>query len=108
MKIISTETVEQGQVAAQDIHSSSGNVLVLKGTALSPALGKRLKNWGIDHIHIEGEDESEQENAGAYVVSGDKIRDSLAEKFGDTLNNARMKKIFEAVYTHKTQNRGGV
>jgi len=107
MKFISTEDVEQGQVAAQDIHSSSGNVLVLKGTILSAALGKRLKNWGISNIYIEGEGESEQENC-VPEISCDKIRDGLVEKFGDTLNNARMKKIFEAVCVHKTKISGGV
>lgn len=107
MKIISTEIVEQGHVAAQDIHSASGNVLVLKGSALSPALGKRLKNWGISHIYIEGEDELAQ--AGDIsAISDDKIKDVLTEKFSGTLNNAHMKKIFEAVCIHKTQISSGV
>jgi hypothetical protein len=103
LKIISTEIVEQGHVAAQDIHSSSGNVLVSKGAILSPALGNRLKNWGISHIYIEGEDESVQES-GDFAISDDKIRNDLLEKFSGTLSNGRMKKIFEATCTHKTQN----
>jgi len=80
---------------------------VPKGTPLSPALGKRLKNWGISHIYIEGEDESEKES-GASAISDDKIRNELAEKFSGTLHNAHMKKIFEAVCTHKAQSIGGV
>ena len=108
MKLISTEDVEQGDVAAQDIHSSSGNVLVLKGTTLSPALGKRLKNWGISDIFIEGENEAAEESCDVIVSSGDKIRDDLAERFSGTLNHASMKKIFEAVCAHKTKISGGV
>ncbi|MCL2688483.1 MAG: hypothetical protein FWE57_01375 [Chitinispirillia bacterium] len=107
MIIISTEDIEQGQIAAQDIHSDSGNVLVLKGTTLSSALGRRLKNWGISHIYIEGDDEYAPQS-GEYTVSDDKIKDDLGEKFCGTLNNKHMKKIFEAVCIHREKHIGGV
>ncbi|MDR0306492.1 MAG: hypothetical protein LBI42_06615 [Chitinispirillales bacterium] len=107
MRQISTENVENGSVCAEDICSPSGNVLVPRGTAVSAALGKRLRNWGITHIYIEGEETPPQDIDTCAALPGSEIGSALVEKFSGILSNTRMKKIFDAVCQHKLRN-GGV
>ncbi len=60
MRKVSVENIDPDMVLARDVASTSGNVLLGKGTALTPAMGRRLKNWGIFFVYIEGEEESEE------------------------------------------------
>jgi len=100
MRKVSTDLIKPGYIAAEDIASPSGNVLVNKGSPITPALGRRLRNWGIDFVSVEGEDDG-----GASVrerlASPVKIKSELYDKFLGTLDNARMRKIFDAVCEHK-------
>ncbi|MCU0609872.1 MAG: hypothetical protein MUF22_08925, partial [Chitinispirillaceae bacterium] len=57
MKKISSENVEDGMVLAREVQSLSGSVLVNKGTVLTAALGRRLTNWGIPSVFIEGDED---------------------------------------------------
>lgn len=100
MRRISTDQIENGHVSAREVCGPSGNILLSKGMQLTPAMGRRLKNWGIHHVFIEGKEEvSEKEHIRA--VSPKKLKTQLMEKFSDVLNNPNMKKIFAAVYQHK-------
>ncbi|MCL2184037.1 MAG: hypothetical protein FWB85_11285 [Chitinispirillia bacterium] len=102
MRKISTDYIEPGCIAAQDVAGPSGNVLVQKGTAVTPALGRRLRNWGIAEVFIEGEDTSSV-SVRAEIPSPIKIKSDLYDKFLGTLDNANMKKVFDALCTHKLQ-----
>jgi hypothetical protein len=105
MRKVSTDLIKPGYIAAEDVASPSGNVLVNRGTAITPALGRRLRNWGIDFVCVEGEDdggESVKESSASPV----RIKSELYDKFLGTLENAHMRKIFDAVCEHKMRQRG--
>ncbi|MCL2219185.1 MAG: hypothetical protein FWC23_04690 [Chitinispirillia bacterium] len=107
MRKISTDFIEPGCIAAADIVSPSGNTLVNKGAPITPALGRRLRNWGISEISVEGEDDSET-SVKAETPSPVKIKSDLYDKFLGTLDNTRMRKIFDAVCKHKIQKQESV
>ena len=69
-------------------------------------MGKRLRNWGIAHVFIEGQDDSEK-NAVAEAVSPVQIKSGLYDMFLGTLDSAHMTKIFNAMCEHKLR-KGGV
>jgi len=102
MRKISTDYIEPGCIAAADIVGPSGNILVNKGSPVTPALGRRLRNWGITEVFVEGEDDS-GEHVKAEAPSPIKIKSDLYDKFLGTLDNARMRTIFDAVCKHKLQ-----
>ena len=97
MKKVSVENIEAGMVLSKDVASTSGNVLLGKGTALNPAMGRRLKNWGIFFVYIEGEEESEAQEETA-TISPEEVKKQLEEKFSGVLDSLVMKKILDAVY----------
>ena len=106
MKKISSDQVEDGMVLAREVCGPSGNILVNKGTTLSSALGRRLSNWGIPSVYIEGEEdeaaaESEQD------LSPEELKSQLMEKFSYCSDNPIMKKLFVAVYQYRLQSNGG-
>jgi hypothetical protein len=103
MKKISTELVEDGMVALRDICGPSGNTLVNKGAVLSAALGRRLANWGIPFVYIEGEEEVKAQEA-VKDVTHDALKAQLMAKFSNCIDNPIMKKIFVAAYQYRTQN----
>ncbi len=101
MKKIPVDHITDGMVLAKEVHGKSGNVLLSKGLALNSFLGRRLKNWEIACVFIEGEDDSpEQKNE--TKVSPQEVREHLEQKFGTRLQSSIMKQIFTAVYQHKT------
>jgi len=100
MRKVTVENIEPDMVLARDVSSTSGNVLLGKGTTLTPALGRRLKNWGIFFVYIEGEEESQEEEA-AVEISPEEIKEQLEQKFEGVLQNPIMHKLFEIVYEFK-------
>ncbi|MFP4163144.1 MAG: hypothetical protein ACLFQB_01145 [Chitinispirillaceae bacterium] len=102
MRRISVDKIEKGHISAREVYGPSGNILLSKGASLTPALGRRLKNWGISCVFIEGE-ERESEKKQIQAISPEKLKTHLMEKFSDVLDNNHMKKIFAAVYQHKLQ-----
>jgi len=101
MKKIPVDQIENGMVLEKEICGPSGNVLIGKGAAISGAMARRLKNWGIEEIFVEGEDE----NAGAEGDNGEspeKVKEILEKKFSNCIDDAYMKQIFVAVYKFKT------
>ena len=102
MKKINVDEIAEGMILAKEVHGRGGNVLLSKGLVLNGFLGRRLKNWDIAFVYIEGEDEgSLQEDK--ITVPPEEIRKILEEKFGSRINNSIMKQIFAAVYQHKIQ-----
>jgi len=102
MRKISTDYIEPGCIAAVDITGPSGNTLINKGASITPALGRRLRNWGITEVFVEGDD-SPEDCVKAETPSPLKIKSDLYDKFLGTLDNANMKKVFDAVCRHKLQ-----
>ena len=101
-KLAVDEITDSTQILAREVTSSSGSILLSKGTVVTPALGRRLKNWGISLVYVEG-DEDVVEAGGAVTVSPEAIRSLLEKKFSLVINNYLMKKIFAATYQFKMQ-----
>ena len=100
MRKIPVEDIDADMVLARDVSSTSGNVLLGKGTTLSPALGRRLKNWGIFFVYIEGEEVS-SEAEDVVEISAEDVKKSLEDKFEGQLGDPLMQKIFNAVFEFK-------
>jgi hypothetical protein len=100
MKRILVENIEDGMLLAKEVFGPSGNVLLNKGTAINPAMGRRLKNWGIPLVYVEGEEET-QAAVAVPQLSPEQILAQLEKKFSAVMNNPIMKKIFAAVYNYK-------
>jgi hypothetical protein len=102
MKKVVVESVTDSMVLAKDVCGTSGSVLLAKGTILTAAMGRRLKNWGVQFVHIEGEDDSLGQGSVA-TVSPEEVRAHLEKKFSRVMASEVMKKIFAAVYKFKIQ-----
>jgi hypothetical protein len=100
MKKVRVEDFEKGMALARDVCGTSGSVLLGKGTQLSAALGRRLKNWGIDFVYVEGEEEEEERETEAGATP-EEIKTHLRDKFSNVLENPVMQKIFTAVYQYR-------
>jgi len=100
MKKITVDKIEDGMILGREICGASGNVLVSKGAPLSAALGRRLQNWGITTLYIEGEEDSLAEE-NAVSISPEKLREDLMYKFSNVINNPIMKQLFTTVYQYR-------
>lgn len=87
-------------VLGREVCGTGGNVLLTKGTVLSRALGRRLQNWGIPSVYVEGEEEQQPEE-NMVSVSPEELDLQLAAKFGSTIRSPNMKKIYDAVYEYR-------
>ena len=102
MKKITSDLVEDGMVLAQEVCGASGNILLNKGTVLSQAMGRRLMNWGIPAVYIEGEEEAVAIQT-APGQTPEELKTNLMAKFSRCSEHPLMKKIFVAVYQYKFQ-----
>lgn len=100
MKKILAEHIEGGMVLDREVCGASGNTLLTKGTTLSAALGRRLQNWGVTFVYIEGVEEEKTEEA-IEGISFEELKLHLDKKFSNVLNNPLMHKIFAAIYEHR-------
>jgi hypothetical protein len=107
MRKVSTDHLHSDYTAAMDIRSPAGNILLNKGVTITPAMGRRLRNWGIAVVFVEGEDDSEQD-VKTEKVSATKIRSELYAVFHGTLDSPVMKAIFNAACEHKMHRSGAV
>lgn len=106
MRRVAVEDIQEDMVLAKEVRGRSGNVLLNKGVKLNPFMGRRLKNWDISFVHIEGEDDSPKTES-AVTVSPQEVKSLLEKMFNDVINNPIMKQIFAAVYQHKIQKANG-
>jgi hypothetical protein len=106
MRKVSTDSITPGDIAAADVVSPSGNVLLNKGAPVTPAMGRRLRNWGIAFVYTEGEDDSGK-NVKGRARSDVEIKSELYDMFFGTLDSANMKKIFDAACLYKLKTQGG-
>ncbi len=100
MKRVPVDQVDQEMTLAREVRGRSGNVLLQKGATLTPFTARRLKNWDITFIYVEGEAEDEQPH-NAVKVSPDEITGLLEKKFADVAGHPIMKKIFVAATQHR-------
>jgi hypothetical protein len=100
VKKIRVEEFEKGMTLARDVCGTSGSVLLGTGTPLSAALGRRLKNWGIDFVYVEGEEEAEEHQTRADATP-EEIKTHLRDKFSRVLNEPIMQRVFTAVYQYR-------
>jgi hypothetical protein len=103
MKKIASEKVEDGMVLAREVTGTAGNVLVNKGRILTAALGRRLINWGVPFVCIEG-DEPPPPPAASPNAAPEALKSQLLDKFSNCIDNPLMKKIFVAVYQYRMVN----
>lgn len=101
MKKIFVEKIEDGMTLARDVCGTSGSALISKGTKLTVTMGRRLKNWGVTYVCIEGEEEHKEEKT-IIEISPEKVKEQLEAQFADVINNPVMKTLLRAVYTFKT------
>jgi hypothetical protein len=106
MRKIAVEKIEDNMVLARDVSSTSGNVLLGKGTALTETMGRRLKNWSIFFVYIEGEEESLEQQQ-TVEVSAEEVRDLLEKKFSGHLDDPIMQKLFNAVFEFSLNRKHG-
>jgi hypothetical protein len=99
MKKIASEKVEDGMVLAREVTGAAGNTLVNKGRILTTALGRRLNNWGIPFVYIEGE-ETVPTPAASRDETPEALKSKLLDRFSNCIDNPLMKKIFVAVYQY--------
>jgi len=102
MKRVLIENIVDKMILAKEVCGASGSVLLAKGTALTTAMGHRLKNWGVLFVHVEGEDSSPSQTEG-IGLSPENVRQDLERKFSKVMGNELMKKLFTEVYTFKIQ-----
>jgi hypothetical protein len=100
MKKISVDQIENGMILGRDVCAASGSILLGAGTALTASLGRRLKNWGIPVVHIEGDDE-DQEQVAASDMPPEQVREHLEHKFSNVKNDPIMKTLFKAVCAYR-------
>ena len=102
MKRVLIENISDKMVLAKEVCGTSGSILLATGTVLTSSMGHRLKNWGVQFVYVEGEEESPQQGSVA-TVSPEEIRALLENKFSKVIGSEIMKKIFAAVYKFKIQ-----
>ncbi|MBD3345751.1 MAG: hypothetical protein GF401_11880 [Chitinivibrionales bacterium] len=102
MKKILVNKIEDKMVLAKEVRGRSGNVLLRSGTVLSAPMGRRLKNWDIHFVYVEGEEENAPQK-NAVEISPEKIEKQMKERFSKVMNNPTMKEIFAAVYQHRVK-----
>jgi hypothetical protein len=100
MKKIPSESVDDGMVLVREVCGPAGSILVNRGTVLTAALGRRLTNWGIPFVYIDGEDESTSPETPSDVTPAE-LKTQLMMKFSNCIENPLMKKIFVAAYQYR-------
>lgn len=101
MKKIFVEKIQDGMILARDVCGTSGSALLTKETKLTETMGRRLKNWGVTYVCIEGEEEQKREKP-IIEISPEEVKEQLEAKFVDVIDNPIMKTLLRAAYTFKT------
>jgi len=99
--------IPNGSVIAADVCSPAGQVLLNEGAPITPSMGKRLRNWGIAHVFIEGGADDSEQDVVAEAVSPVRIKSGLYGMFLGTLDSPYMTKIFNAACEYKMRKGGG-
>jgi hypothetical protein len=105
MKKVVVENIENGMVLGREVCGTGGNVLLTKGTALNKAMGRRLQNWGITSVYIEGEEEQQPEES-VVSISPEALKEHLKEKFSKVIKEPNMGTVFNAVYQYRLKHDG--
>ncbi len=96
MKKITPQEIEADMVLAEDVIGPTGGVIMQAGMKLAPNLGRRLKNWDVSYIYIEGNNSEEETDTGEDISRED-IEAELEKRFSHCLDNPHMKDLFDAI-----------
>lgn len=102
MKRVTIDKIEDGMILAKEIRGRSGNVLLNKGVVLNSFMGRRLKNWDILFVYVEGESDTPGDQC-EEQVSPQEIKKILEDKFSLVMHDPVMKQVFAAVYQYRLQ-----
>lgn len=100
MKRVPVDKIENGMILAKEVRGRSGNVLLNKGVVLNSFMGKRLKNWDIVFLYVEGESDAPEETSETQI-SPREVKESLEKKFSLVMHDPVMKHVFAAVYQYR-------
>ena len=103
MKRIAIAQVENGMILTADVCGPAGNVILKSGTTLSEAVGRRLANWGVTKVYVEGVDESLPIKP-TTSDTGVKMQAHLKAKFEKCMGNPIMAKLYESVLSYRIAN----
>jgi hypothetical protein len=102
MKKMQVENIVDSMTLAKDVCGPSGNILLKTGTKLTPSLGRRLKNWGIQFVNVQSDNDTAHAETPPRI-SKEEIQNNLGSRFSAVMGNVLMKKIFDAVLSYKIQ-----
>ncbi|MBN1670025.1 MAG: hypothetical protein JXR37_03265 [Kiritimatiellae bacterium] len=68
MKNVAIQEVSAGDTIARDLMSSSGSLILAKGTQLSDSMIARLKKMNVRELVVEGQDAQSQEQVDALLA----------------------------------------
>ena len=97
MKKIVVDQIEDGMVLNRELCGPAGNVLLSKGTTLTAALGRRLRNWGISMVYVEGEEESAQQQ-NEVSISPEELKGQMTQIFSNVIDNPIMKTAGQLIF----------
>lgn len=69
MREIAVGQAQVGDIVAEPVVNDQGRVLLPKGAKLSPAVLSRLQGWGVNELHIEGDDAEDGDGETAAPLS---------------------------------------
>jgi len=102
MRKVPIDDIQDGMVLSREVCGMNGNVILNVGTVMSQSIGRRLRNWGIGYVFVEGAEEKTGETS-TSSISPEKLLTHLTEKFSGTLENPYMQALFDAVYRFRLQ-----
>jgi len=96
MRTLRLDEVTEGAVIAADIVSDSGRCLVKKGTAVTSALIKGLRKYGIENIPVMEEEEAPAFTEEDISRAEGQCRDTVMRRFGGEPSDTMMHALFTA------------
>ncbi|MFW5960451.1 MAG: hypothetical protein ACOCSE_04965, partial [Chitinivibrionales bacterium] len=66
-----------------------------KGMKLSSSLKRRLQNWGVEEVMVEGEESDTDPET--QIIETEEKRDKYTRKFAEHMNDPVMKKLYNAI-----------
>ncbi|MEW6417017.1 MAG: hypothetical protein AB1480_02725 [Nitrospirota bacterium] len=96
MKHIPIEETVQGMILAGDILSTTGQLLVAKGTALNGSVIKSLIRHGINRIPVQSEEDKMEPFSEDEILKAEEIcRERVLGRFYEIPSDPMMKVLYE-------------
>ncbi len=101
MQEIAVGQAQVGDIVAEPVVNDQGRVLLPKGAKLSPAVLSRLQGWGINQLHVEGDEADGEEGA-----DDDALIQALEHRFSEWEGDELMLEIKRVARTHLSRRPG--